>query len=65
LIDEVRFDLAVPLLNDEALTITEIAYELGYANVAHFSRAFRRITGMSPRNYRNNSKEYKTRVGPM
>lgn len=52
LIDEVRFDLAVPLLNDESLTVTEISYELGYTNVAHFSRAFQRITGMYPSSYR-------------
>ena len=56
MIDEIRFELATPLLNDEKIPITEIAFELGYADVAHFSRAFRRITGMSPRAYRHMSK---------
>lgn len=52
LVDQVRFNLAIPLLNDESNSITAISYELGYSNVAHFSRAFKRITGMSPRSYR-------------
>ena len=52
LLDQVRFNLALPLLNDDSASVTDIAYRLGYANVAHFSRAFNRITGMSPRAYR-------------
>lgn len=52
LLDEVRFNMALPLLNDKSNSITDISFELGYANVAHFSRAFKRITGMSPKSYR-------------
>lgn len=52
LIDQVRFDMALPLLDNGDLSITEIAYQLGYSNVANFSRAFARLTGMSPRSYR-------------
>ena len=51
-VDQVRFNMAIPLLNDDSVSISDIAHELGYANVAHFSRAFSRITGMSPRSYR-------------
>lgn len=51
-VDQVRFNMAIPLLNDDSVSISEIAHELEYANVAHFSRAFSRITGMSPRSYR-------------
>jgi AraC-like DNA-binding protein len=57
LVDQVRFNMAVPLLIDDSVSICEIASELGYANVAHFSRAFCRITGMSPRSYRHLLKE--------
>ena len=53
LVDQVRFNLAISLLNDASSSITTISYELGYSNVAHFSRAFRRMTGISPRAYRN------------
>lgn len=55
LIDQARYDLAVPLLNDKTLSITEIAYQLGYADLAHFSRNFKRYTGMSPSAYRQKS----------
>ncbi len=52
LLDEARFKLALPLLEDRSVAITDIALELGYANLSHFSRAFKRITGMSPKTYR-------------
>ncbi len=35
------------------LTITEIAYALGYIDPAYFSRVFSRATGMSPREFRS------------
>lgn len=36
----------------EHMPITEIAHELGYRDHAHFTRAFRRWTGISPTSYR-------------
>ena len=52
LVDQVRFDMALPLLHDKSYSITEISSQLGYADVAHFSRGFKRITGISPLAYR-------------
>jgi AraC-like DNA-binding protein len=52
LIDEICFKLSREMMLDKNLNITDIAFELGYSDVAHFSRAFRRITGLSPRCYR-------------
>jgi len=52
LIDQVRFNMALPLLNDKSHSITDISFELGYADVAHFSRAFKRITGMPRKSYK-------------
>ncbi len=52
LIDEARFKLARKMLHKKNFSITVIAFELGYSDVAHFSRAFRRMTGLSPRSYR-------------
>ena len=52
LIDETRFRLARKMLHDKNFSITGIAFELGYSDGAHFSRAFRRMTGLSPRSYR-------------
>lgn len=52
LVDQVRLAKAEPLLGDRDMTITEVAFELGYTNVANFSRSFRRLKGMSPKAYR-------------
>ncbi|WP_428929782.1 AraC family transcriptional regulator ligand-binding domain-containing protein [Marinibacterium sp. SX1] len=52
LVDGLRLDRARRLLTGSALPVTEIAYQLGYSDTAHFSRAFRRLTGCSPSAYR-------------
>lgn len=41
------------LLSESDLSIAEIGLHLGYAEPAHFSRAFRKATGMTPSAYRN------------
>lgn len=45
-------DRATVLLGRTSQHVTDIALELGYSDVAHFSRAFQRWTGMSPSRYR-------------
>jgi AraC-like DNA-binding protein len=52
LVDEARFNQATRLLKETDATVTDIAFDLGYTDVAHFSRAFRRWSGVSPRQYR-------------
>jgi len=52
LLDQTRFDRAKQLLNDRSINVTEIGYELGYANPANFTRAFQRWAGVSPRQHR-------------
>lgn len=47
-----RFDKACSLLVDSPLTVTQIAYELGYADPANFTRAFRQLGKCSPSDYR-------------
>ncbi len=40
------------MLNQGDTKIIDIAYALGYEHPGHFSRAFRRVSGMSPKAYR-------------
>jgi AraC-like DNA-binding protein len=52
LIDRERHDRALRLLHDRAVKVTEVAIELGYTDLANFTHAFRRWTGVSPREFR-------------
>lgn len=40
------------LLMDHSLTVEDIAYRFGYRDVSHFSKQFKRWTGISPLGYR-------------
>lgn len=51
-VDEVRKAQAMSLLHDEKLSLGEVAFLLGYADQATFSRAFKRWTGNAPGEYR-------------
>lgn len=52
ILDELRRDCAVDLLESEAMTIEHIAERLGYSDASNFNRAFQRWLGMSPRSFR-------------
>jgi AraC-like DNA-binding protein len=52
LVEQVRFEKAMLLLAEPRLPLLEIAFELGYTELANFSRAFRRWTGVSPLRFR-------------
>ena len=39
------------LMSDEGLTITEIAEELGFTDVYHFIKTFKKYTNVSPKKY--------------
>lgn len=56
LLDTVRFESARTLLSDTDSKIIEVAFASGYTDPAHFTRAFRRIAGLTPRQYREQSK---------
>ncbi|MCP4335412.1 MAG: helix-turn-helix transcriptional regulator [Gammaproteobacteria bacterium] len=53
ILDQVRLEIARSRLVDPALPIHVIATELGYRYPANFTRAFKRLHGLSPLNYRN------------
>jgi AraC-like DNA-binding protein len=53
---EWRMRLAERALRDESTTVATIAQSLGYASESAFSNAFKRVTGNSPKAYRNASR---------
>lgn len=52
LANDVRKTLALNLLENETLALTQIAFSLGYSEVSAFNHAFRRWVGQSPGDYR-------------
>jgi AraC-like DNA-binding protein len=52
LLDEVRSDLSRRYLQESRLAICEVAYLLGFSEPSAFHRAFRRWTGITPKEFR-------------
>ncbi len=52
LLNEVRQSLALAYMEQARVSITEMSFLLGFADTSSFTRAFRRWTGKSPRDYR-------------
>lgn len=53
----IRMKQASLLLTDKSLSISEIAYAVGYSNPAHFSASFKAFYGVSPTEYSARSKD--------
>ena len=51
-LNSIRVKNAAELLGNNNLSITEIAYFVGYGSIVHFDRVFRSVHGISPREYR-------------
>jgi AraC-like DNA-binding protein len=51
LLEEARLTLARNYVDEGRLSVTEIAFILGFADTSTFSRAFKRWTGKSPRDF--------------
>jgi AraC-like DNA-binding protein len=52
--NSIRRELANEYVQDSQMSMTEIAYLLGFSEQANFSRAFRRWYGISPSEARQN-----------
>lgn len=53
LLNSIRIDAAKELLKDPSLRIGDISEEVGFVDMAHFSRVFKKIMGISANEYRN------------
>ena len=53
LAQQARFATAARLLEDPDTKVIDVAYSVGYEDPSHFARAFRRLAGVSPREYRH------------
>lgn len=49
---ELRIDSAKTLLLESSLLITEISGQVGYESLAHFTRTFKTVVGVTPSDYR-------------
>lgn len=50
------------LLVYDELSLSEIAYRLGYSSVAHLSAQFKKITGLTPSFYKNKDFHHRTAI---
>lgn len=57
ILEDIRRQMAVRLLDGNEQSIERIAEELGYSDVANFNRAFKRWTGTTPGQYRRTRNE--------
>jgi AraC-like DNA-binding protein len=53
LVNETRHRLALAYLDQAELSVTEVAFLVGYADLSTFDRAFRRMEGVSPSVWRS------------
>lgn len=52
LLDKVRLDLALRYLQDQRMTMVDIALSLGFSDQSNFTKAFKRWQGQTPGQYR-------------
>ena len=47
-----RMEKAIELMHDRKMSIDQISEIVGYASLAHFTRAFKKVKGISPREFK-------------
>lgn len=53
MVSSIRMEEGARLLTQTGIPVSEVAAQLGFSDVASFSRAFRRSFGLTPRDYRS------------
>ncbi len=51
-VNRIRIEQAKKILNDGALSITDTGYAVGYSDLTHFERIFKKLAGTTPSQYR-------------
>ncbi len=51
-VNRIRIEQAKKMLNDDALSVTDAGYAVGYSDLTHFERIFKKVIGSSPSQYR-------------
>lgn len=55
-VNEYRLVHSAKLLHEKQISITDVCFESGFNNFSHFNKQFKRFTGKSPSEYRNELK---------
>ena len=53
-VNTVRIEKAKQLLKNPYLNITEICFKVGFSDISHFNKIFKRMVGMTPSGYKKN-----------
>ena len=51
-LNDIRIEQACKLLSHSNLTISQIAYEVGFNNLSHFNKRFKSVTSQTPTEYK-------------
>ncbi len=57
ILNGIRIDKAKELMKDPSLRISDVAEQVGFLDLAHFSRVFKKLNGVSANEYRNQHRE--------
>lgn len=52
-LNRIRIEAAAKLLTDNALSVTDVGYCVGYADLRQFERMFKKVIGSTPKEFRN------------
>ena len=50
-----KMNLARQILDTKKHSVSEVGYQIGYANLSHFTKAFKKEFGINPKSYLNNT----------